>query len=111
VEGGIPGISESNTVDVAVETHMEVPNAFTPGSNDMNFEFKPVIDFAPREYVLIVFDRGGRKVFETTDPGEGWDGTYSGGYVMEGVYVYYIQYTDFTGISRSISGNVTVIFP
>ncbi len=111
VEGGIPGISESNTVEVAVETHLEVPSAFTPGSNDMNFEFKPIIDFAPREYVLIVFDRGGRKVFETTDPGEGWDGTYSGGYVMEGVYVYYIHYTDFTGISRSISGNVTVIFP
>ncbi len=111
VEEGHPGISESNIVDLAVETHLKVPSAFTPGSNDMNFEFKPLIDFAPREYVLIVFDRGGRKLFESTDPGEGWDGTFGGSFVMEGVYVYYIQYTDYTGLSRSISDNVTVIYP
>ena len=112
VGGNDPVISVSNIVGVAVETHLQVPNAFTPGSNDMNFEFKPVIDFAPREYILIVFDRGGRKLFETTDPGTGWDGSFSGGeFVMEGVYVYYIQYTDFTGLFRTISGNVTAIYP
>jgi gliding motility-associated-like protein len=99
-------------VNVAVETHLQVPSAFTPGSSDMNNEFRPLIDFAPREYVLIVFDRGGRKLFETTDPVQGWDGSYSGGsYVMEGVYVWFIQYTDYTGRSKSLSGNVTAIYP
>jgi len=112
VTGGDPGFSFSNTVNVAVETHLQVPSAITPGSNDMNFEFKPVLDFAPREYTLIVFDRGGRKLFETSDPGLGWDGSgRGGGFVMEGVYVYYIQYTDYTGLFRSLSGNITVIYP
>ncbi|MEN8157443.1 MAG: gliding motility-associated C-terminal domain-containing protein [Bacteroidota bacterium] len=111
-EGSDSGFSISNTASVEVESHLRVPTAFTPGSGDMNDEFKPIIDFAPRKYLLIVFDRGGRKLFETTDPGRGWNGTFRGGdYVMEGVYVYYIQYTDYTGLFRTLSGNVTAIYP
>jgi len=110
--GGAEEESVSNPTTVQLETHLQIPNAFTPGSNDMNFEFKPLMDFAPREYVLIVMDRGGRKLFETTDPEEGWDGRYMGGeYVNEAVYVYYIQFTDFTGIFRTYTGNVTVLYP
>jgi len=111
VEGTDPGISYSNVVNVAVETSMQVPNAFTPGKSS-NYLFKPVIDFAPEKYVMIVYDRGGRKLFESANPDEGWDGTYGGsGYAMEGVYVYFIQYTDYTGLTKILSGNVSVIYP
>jgi gliding motility-associated-like protein len=104
--------SISNITAAAIETHMQVPSAFTPGSNDINAEFKPQMDFAPREYLMMVMDRGGRKMFETTDPGEGWDGRFSGGeFVNEAVYVYYIQYTDYTGLFRTFTGNVTVLYP
>ena len=109
---GNPGFSISNIISVTVESHLQIPNAFTPGSNNMNYEFKPIIDFAPRDYTMIIVDRGGRKLFETTDPGQGWDGRFqSGKFVKEGVYVYYIQYTDYTGISKSFTGNVTVLYP
>lgn len=111
VEGSDPGISHSNIVKVAVETSMQVPNAFTPGKSS-NYLFKPVLDFAPEKYIMIIYDRGGRKLFETANPDEGWDGTYGGGgYAMEGVYVYFIQYTDYTGLSIKLSGNVSVIYP
>ncbi|MEN8226918.1 MAG: gliding motility-associated C-terminal domain-containing protein [Bacteroidota bacterium] len=109
---GHPGRSISNIITVTVETNIQVPNAFTPGSNDMNFEFKPIIDFAPKDYLMIVVDRGGRKMYETTDPGAGWDGRFqTGKFVNEGVYVYYIQFTDYTGMFKSFTGNVTVLFP
>jgi len=109
---GQTGISASNITTVNVETTMQVPSAFTPGSNDMNYEFKPLLDFAPREYLMIIMDRGGRKMFETSDPGEGWKGRFQGGdFVSEGVYVYYIQYTDYTGLNKSLTGNVTVLYP
>jgi gliding motility-associated-like protein len=109
---GAEVISESNTLTLQVETNLRVPSAFTPGSNDMNSEFRPMIDFAPGKYVMIIFDRSGRKLFETTDPGEGWDGRFGdGNFVDEGVYVYYIQYTDYTGIYRSYTGNVTILYP
>jgi gliding motility-associated-like protein len=111
VDGEDPGISASNIVSVFVETSMKIPNAFTPGRSS-NYLFKPVIDFAPSKYRMIIYDRGGRKLFETGDPSEGWDGTFNGGdFAMEGVYVYFIQYTDYTGLSSTLSGNVTVIYP
>ncbi len=107
-----PGISISNIVSVTVKTELKVPSAFTPGSNDMNFEFKPIIDFAPRKYTMVIYDRGGRKLFETTNPDEGWDGRFHGGnFADEGVYVYYIQFTDYTGLFKSFTGNITVLYP
>jgi gliding motility-associated-like protein len=110
--GGNGEQSISNITTALLETHMQIPSAFTPGSNDVNAEFKPVMDFAPEKYLLIVLDRGGRKMFETTDPGEGWDGSFRGGsYVDEAVYVYHIQYTDHTGLFRTLTGNVTVLYP
>ena len=110
--GGIEEQSFSNITTVELETQMLVPSAFTPNSNDINSEFKPLIDFAPREYLMIVIDRGGRKMFETTDPDEGWDGRFQGGsFVDEAVYVYYIQYTDYTGLFKTYTGNVTVLYP
>jgi fibronectin type 3 domain-containing protein len=110
--GGIEEHSYSNITTAVIETHMQVPSAFTPGSNDMNSEFKPLMDFAPRDYVLIVMDRGGRKMYETTDPGEGWNGRSQGGdFVNEAVYIYYIQYTDYTGLFKTFTGNVTVLYP
>ncbi len=111
VEGSDPGVSYSNVVSVAMETSIQVPNAFTPGKST-NYLFKPLIDFAPEKFVMIIYDRGGRKLFETTHADEGWDGSYGGGgYAMEGVYVYFIQYTDYTGLSKTLSGNVSVIYP
>ena len=105
-------MSLSNIASLALPTEMKIPNAFTPGSNNMNFEFKPRIDFAPRKYTMIIYDRAGRKMFETSDPGEGWDGRFRGGdFADEGVYVYYIQYTDYTGLFRTHTGNVTVLYP
>ncbi len=110
--GRSAGKSFSNITAAVMETHMQVPSAFTPGSNDINFEFKPRMDFAPREYVMMVVDRGGRKMFETTNPGEGWDGRFRGGaFVNEAVYVYYIQYTDYTRLFRTITANITVLYP
>ncbi len=110
--GGNEEQSISNLTSVLVETHMQVPSAFTPGSNDINAEFKPLMDFAPKDYLMIVMDRGGRNMFETSDPGEGWDGRFNGGdFVQEAVYVYYIEYTDYTGLLKTFTGNVTVLYP
>ena len=111
ISGAEPGISISNVAEITLESTMELPNAIIPGS-DINGEFKPRFDFIPKKYTLIVFDRGGRKIFESRDPGTGWDGSNGRGkYAMEGVYLYYLTYTDHSGRSRTISGNLTVIYP
>ena len=109
---GNPGVSISNISTVTVETQMEIPNAFTPGTNDINAEFKPLFDFAPKDYLMMIMDRGGRKMFETYNPSEGWDGRFlNGEFVNEGVYVYFIQFTDYRGLFKTHTGNVTVLYP
>jgi len=112
---GDPGTSVSNISTATVETSIQIPSAFTPGnpgSAGVDHEFKALMDFGPRAFHMLVVDRSGRKVFETTQADQGWDGRYqSGEFVNEGVYVYYIQYTDYTGLSRSVTGNVTVLYP
>ena len=116
-DGGVgqAGTSISNITSVTVETVLQIPNAFTPGnpgSSGVDHEFKPLMDFGPKVYLMMVVDRGGRKLFETTQADVGWDGRFQNGeFVNEGVYVYYIQYTDYTGLTRSLTGNVTVLYP
>jgi len=104
--------SHSNWISIPIETNLYMPNAFTPNNDGNNDRFGPVLDFAPKSFLMIIYDRSGRKLFETKDPYEGWDGSFAGGdRVLEGVYVYFVEFTGFTGISRSLTGNVAVIYP
>ena len=98
-------------IEIQLPSEIQVPSAITPATNDINSVFKPRFDFAPEEYRLIVLDRGGRKMFETTDPGEGWSGRFNGENANEGVYVYFIQYTDYSGHFRTRTGNLTLLYP
>ena len=77
------------------------PNAFFPESKDdtINRIFKMVIDTEYKEkdydftsFEMKIFDRWGEKVFETTDPEEGWDGTFRGSELPPGAYLYNINW-------------------
>jgi gliding motility-associated-like protein len=48
-------------------------------------------------------------VFRTTDPHEGWDGTYKGKKVNPATYTYYVSYRRIDGRSDEMKGNVTLI--
>jgi gliding motility-associated-like protein len=69
-----------------------IPNAFTPNSDVINPEFKPVnISKNLKSYTLEIFDPWGGKIFETNNPNIGWNGQYKGETVAQGVYVYVIK--------------------
>ena len=85
-----------------------VPNAFTPEGN--NPVFKPVIPYLNGgSYRMIIFNRWGQQLFETTDLNKGWDGSYKSKLVAQGVYVYRIKITDRNGKSYKKQGNVVVV--
>lgn len=67
-----------------------VPNAFSPNGDGTNDIFK-VYGSGFKTFLLRIFNRWGEKIFETTNPDEGWDGTYMGKEMNPGVYVYYID--------------------
>lgn len=110
---GIMGISRSNALTLSVESHLQMPNAFTPGASPgINDEFKPVMDFIPETFIMVIFDRSGKKLFETRDPLTGWDGTVGGrGMAPQGVYIYHIEYTSFNGLRKQKTGSVSLVNP
>jgi gliding motility-associated-like protein len=93
-----------------------VPNAFTPNGSELNNIFLPV--FSPSlslsSYQLQIFNRWGQTVFESRDPGKGWDGTIakSNGASMsqDGVYTYKISFVE-TGFEKEfvVTGSVSLV--
>ncbi len=71
------------------EIYLELPNVFTPDGDGTNDEFMAVYT-SIKEFKMIVFNRWGRKVFQTSDPGEAWDGKIGGKDAAEGVYFYVV---------------------
>ena len=67
------------------------PSAFSPNGDGLNDLFRPkggeVADFH-----MIIYDRWGQLVFDSHDPGTGWDGTYRGKTCQAGVYTYIATY-------------------
>ena len=98
------------------EPGFQLPNAFTPNNDGHNEVFKPA-HLGVERYLLQIFDRWGNVIWESTDPNVGWDGTFLGNPVPEGVYVYYIRgtiqadnpRTNFAPVTLERTGTVTLI--
>ena len=89
-----------------------IPNAFTPDGNALNDVFSPAgIDLY--DYKMMIFDRWGAKIFESSTFNEGWNGTYKGTLCKEGVYVYKIEFKAKNGElkrrSQSVVGHVSLL--
>ncbi|MBX2872372.1 MAG: gliding motility-associated C-terminal domain-containing protein [Saprospiraceae bacterium] len=85
-----------------------VPNAFTPNGDGRNDEFR-VFGDPIDELELIIYDRWGEKVFESSQKGDGWDGTFRGKALAPDVYAYYVRVACFDGEEYITKGNVTLI--
>lgn len=72
------------------EIYFYVPNAFTPDGNGLNDVFT-VVGGPFDEFNLKIFDRWGILVFESEDPGRGWDGSFKGLVAQPDVYVYHLK--------------------
>ena len=73
-------------ITVSIST-LVFPNAFSPNNgDDLNDVFKAKEYRSIIEFHAYIFNRWGQKLYDWTDPDGGWDGTYNGKDVKEGVY-------------------------
>ncbi len=107
------GCSATDSVLITVEecdlSEFFVPSAFSPngdGQNDFLFVRGPA---CISKMKFIIFDRWGEMVFESTDPGYGWDGKFNGKNLDAGVFVYYLNVNLSNGQSLSRKGNITLL--
>ena len=71
-----------------------VPNSFTPDGDEFNQTFQPVFTngFDPYDFNMQIFNRWGETVFESNDATIGWDGSYHGKLVSDGIYTWRIEF-------------------
>ena len=105
---GFRDTARSNNVLLQLEPEIFMPNAFAPerSSNAL----KPILRFVEAgEYSFRIFNRWGEMIFQTSDPGKGWNGRVNGKYAPMGVYAYLITYQDDQN-SIQKKGTITLIY-
>jgi gliding motility-associated-like protein len=108
--------TNSACVTVSVESLCEgdkglyLPNAFSPNNDGNNDVFcvqgtnRCITDFS-----MMIYDRWGEKLFESSDISFCWDGTYKGKVLNPDVYIYYVKAKDQYQKDLIKKGNVTLI--
>jgi len=93
-----------------------IPNVVNLGSTTGNDKFTIFTnEEVDRILTMAIYDRWGNLVFTTAnvepnDPESGWDGTFNGQNVEQGVYVYMIEVLLVDGTANSYFGDLTVIW-
>ena len=104
------GCTDTVSVNLNIsESDLQVPNFFSPGStpgqNDIfKVSYKSIVKFK-----CTIFNRWGNKVYEWTDPSQGWDGRHNGKLVNPGVYYYVIDATGSEGKRYKKGGDINIL--
>ena len=80
---------ECSPIGISIyDSKLEMPNAFSPNGDEFNNTYKPKSGYQSIvEFHAYIFNRWGVKLYEWSDiDADGWDGTYKGKPVPEGVY-------------------------
>ncbi len=104
------GCESTDSVVVIVVEHYYrgVPDAFSPNGDGENDQLK-VLGNGIAQLEFYVYDRFGKLLFETRDQNDGWDGTYKGQEMPQGVYIYFAKITYISGYQEILKGDVTLV--
>jgi gliding motility-associated-like protein len=106
------GCITRDTVQVKVQhskVNAYVPTAFTPNGNGQNDRLRPVLFNIPKLTYFKVFNRWGQLVFQTSQMGEGWDGTLKGKEQPSESYRWILECVDANGNTIKRSGTSLLI--
>jgi gliding motility-associated-like protein len=104
---GCSGTDASVVSIIANGTQIFVPNVFTPNADGLNDLFH-VVSISEPSIEGMIFNRWGEMLFKWNGKNNGWDGTYLGAKVPQGVYVYVITSTDECGQEFTKYGTVSL---
>jgi gliding motility-associated-like protein len=98
-------------IEIRDEFVIWVPNTFTPDADEYNNVFSPVVSMIDiYNYDFFIYNRWGEIIFESHDVNVGWDGTYKGRSVKEGVYTWKIRLKSiYTDEYRDYNGHVNML--
>lgn len=91
-----------------------IPNTFTPNGDNYNDFFFAYGYNLTSIKTMRIYDRWGTLVFQKDNilagnESDGWDGTFNGEELNQGVYAYMLELTFANGITTAYKGNITLI--
>jgi gliding motility-associated-like protein len=89
--------SATHLLKIADNCYIAVPTAFTPNNDGLNDYLYPLNAYKATNLIFRVYNRNGRKVFETKDWTNKWDGTVAGIKQSTAVYIWMLEYIDASG--------------
>jgi gliding motility-associated-like protein len=100
--------SETINIKITGRGDLFIPNAFSPNKDNNNDVFK--IEGPPYEnFLMLVYNRFGEKIFESTDQNLGWDGKIRNEEAEAGVFGYYVKVKCPDGSTQVKKGNVSLL--
>ncbi|MBS1602734.1 MAG: gliding motility-associated C-terminal domain-containing protein, partial [Bacteroidetes bacterium] len=103
------GSSADSSIVVEGSCRVFLPNAFSPNDDGHNDLFRLKYPEIVKQFHILVYDRWGMIVFETTDPYNGWNGRTKGTDAPAGAYVWAMSYTDVYDYKSSAKGTVLLL--
>lgn len=102
-------LSEQST-DACIElvASLRLPNAFSPNGDNVNDTFVAGGGVF-NNYQMLIYNRWGDLVFQTTDSTVGWDGTIGSSDAQAGSYLYRVSYTNADNFIVKRNGTVALI--
>ncbi len=91
------------------ESKLVMPNAFSPNGDNINDIYKAKEYQSLIEFHAYIFNRWGQKLYEWTDPADGWDGTIDGKDVKPGVYFCLVKAKGSDGREYNIRKDVNLL--
>lgn len=98
------------SIDLCIQAPVTifVPDIFSPNGDGIN-DVCYVRGKGISKLSFIVYDRWGEKVFETSNPDIGWNGTFKSKDAETGVYVYYLNATMFDDSKIEQKGDISLV--
>ena len=99
------------TVKVIADYNIFTPNAFTPNGDGNNDYLQIFGNLAGvKKLDLMIFNRWGEKVYETTDVNFQWDGRFKGDLIESSVLVYVMKIVHLDGYNQKVfKGSITIL--
>ncbi|MDO4160558.1 MAG: gliding motility-associated C-terminal domain-containing protein [Prevotellaceae bacterium] len=103
--------SENDPLTVTIsESALEMPNAFSPNGDGINDIYMAKDGYQSIiEFNAYIFNRWGQKLYEWHDVEGGWDGTYNGKDVKQGVYYVLVKAKGADGRTFTIKRDVNLL--
>ncbi|HLG03351.1 MAG TPA: gliding motility-associated C-terminal domain-containing protein [Bacteroidia bacterium] len=85
---------------VVCDSTVHMPAVFTIGPGEGGKIFQPVFSKRPEAFTFKIYGAAASRVFESTNPDWGWDGTANGIILEDGIFLWHLWYR-FPGETRT----------